>query len=67
MEALLLFESYMLGPPIVEFDGFAPFIVAGTIISKLSSCGFRYLIPLPFKDANGPRLLVFLWLVVGGS
>lgn len=39
----------------------------GTIISRLSSCGFTYLIPLPLIEARGPKLFVFLWPVVGGS
>jgi len=51
----------------VEFDGLTPLSDEGTIISRLSSCGFTYLIPLPFIEANGPRLLVFLCPVAGGS
>ena len=51
----------------VEFEGFTPFREDGTIISRLSSCGFTYLIPLPLIEARGPKLLVFLCPVVGGS
>ena len=58
---------YWFGPPIVELEGLTPLSEDGTIISRLSSCGFTYLIPLPFIEAKGPKLFVFLWPVWGGS
>lgn len=61
--------SYLFGnaPPIVELEGLTPFIVEGTIISRLSSYGLTYLMPLPFRDVKGPKLFVFLCPVAGGS
>lgn len=51
----------------VELEGITPFIDEGTIMSRFNSYGFTYLIPLPFKEASGPRLFVFLWPPVAGG
>lgn len=67
MVAMLLLLEGTSGPPIVELDALTPFIEDGTIMSRLSSWGFTYLTPFPLRSASGPRLLVFLCPVVGGS